>query len=73
MTFLDLFRPGQKHSDWRVRRASVEKIADPAVLADVAKNDSTGEVRQAAFRKLIQHPHAKVDVKVETALLDQVG
>jgi hypothetical protein len=50
--FLDLFRPGWRHSDgWRRRRA-VEKLTDQEILRRVARTDPDADVRKAAVLRL---------------------
>ena len=40
MALIDLFRPRWKNTKWCVRKAAVGKLADQAVLAEIARNDS---------------------------------
>ena len=42
------------HADPEVRLASVEKLTDQALLADIAINDNHYSVRRAAVRKLVE-------------------
>ena len=49
---LDLFRPRWRHSDWSVRLAAVERLADQTLLAKIATSDGHERVRQAAVKRL---------------------
>ena len=55
MEFMDLFRPKWKHSNWRVRLATVRVLTDQNILGQVARGDSDGHVRVAAAEKLVDH------------------
>src|SRR5208282_443340 len=49
---MDLFRPALKHSDWKVRKAAIERCVDQAALAEIAKTDSNADLRRAAIDRL---------------------
>src|ERR1700722_11710309 len=57
MAILDRFRtqPRQKHADTAVRLAFVQEIpvSDRELLAEIARDDPDGRVRQAAVAKLV--------------------
>lgn len=50
----DLFKPKWKHSNWEVRGKAVAMLTDPALLAEMAKNDVHEKVRGLASWMLAQ-------------------
>jgi hypothetical protein len=52
MTFMDLFRPKWKHSNFKVRCAAIEQISDQTMLINIARNDKDENVRKAAVNKI---------------------
>lgn len=52
VALLDFLRPKWKRSDPAVRKAGVEALIDPALLAEIAIGDDHWDVRLAAVRKL---------------------
>lgn len=52
MAFFDFFRPKWQRSNPAVRKAAVDTLDDPALLAEIAIRDDHWDVRLAAVRKL---------------------
>ena len=52
MAFLDLFKPKWKHSNLKIRVATVENLTDQKVLIDIVKNDKNSTVRKTAVENL---------------------
>src|ERR1700730_11289495 len=73
MAILDRFRtqPRQKHADPAVRLAFVQEIpfSDRELLAEIARDDPEGRVRQAAVAKLMD-PAALAEVAKTDTLED---
>ena len=52
MSVIDLFRPRWQHSDWKVRKESVEKLTDQKILARIALTDKETRLREIAVSRL---------------------
>lgn len=52
MSLFDRFRPRWKHSDPNVRKEAAAALTDQTTLIEVFENDSSTEVRNAAFERI---------------------
>ena len=52
MSLFDCLRPRWKHTDPAVRQDAVRGLVDPQLLADIATNDASDDVRRAAIEAL---------------------
>lgn len=59
-------------ADARVRRAAVSRIADPALLAEIARNESEGMVRDHAVVQLVEQA-SKHDAAVASAAVSALA